>query len=85
MQGYLELCFQQLSGSVAQRCIDGVQQCHALLGIPRGGFADQQGGVDGILIPAVGAGQITVALFEAEDVAVCLARGFQQADLFADN
>ena len=43
-----------------------------------------RGGVDGVLVPDVSAGQVTVALLKAKDVAVGFTCGFQQTDLLAD-
>ena len=63
---------------------NGIQQRHALLGIPGGGFTHQQRGVYGILIPHMSAGQVTIALLKAKDIAFHMALCFQLADLLAD-
>ena len=64
--------------------VDGVQQGLALLCVPSRRLADQQGGVHRVLVPHMGAGEIAVALFKAEDEPLFLPRRFQQADLLAD-
>ena len=47
-------------------------------------FTDHIGSPHTVLIPDIGAGQVAIALFKAEDIALFLALGFQQANLFAD-
>lgn len=73
-----------VAAELGVQLIDGIQQGHALLCVPCGGFTHQQGGVDGVLVPDVGTGQVAVALLKAKDVTVSFTCGFQQTDLLAD-
>src|SRR5699024_11143137 len=58
-----------------------IQQANALDGVVAEHLADQVSAVDTVLIADVAAGQVAVALFETEDIAVSLALLLQQADL----
>ena len=67
-----------VAAKLGVQLVDGIQQGHALLCVPCSGFAHQQGGVDGVLVPDVGTGRVSVALLKAKDVAVGAPCGFQQ-------
>ena len=62
----------------------GLNQVEALQFVVLGHLADEHGGIDGVLVAHVVAGQIAVALLEAKDEAVDLAGIGQTGDDVAD-
>ncbi len=66
------------------KCVDGIGKRHAALLVPACRFAEQEHGVDAVLVTHMCAGEIAIALFKAEGEALRVPLAFQKTDLFAN-
>ena len=96
--GHQRLHFPETGGTVKFIAVQGVQAVAVLLvqlaqlfpegdspgGIIAEHFTDQEGSVHTVLVPDVAAGQIAVGFLKTENIGICLALLFQQANLLAD-
>ena len=66
------------------KCLQAVEKADALRLIEAEHLTDHEGTVDGILIADIAAGEVAVALLEAEDIAFRMAFLLEAADLLTD-